>query len=772
MVWRFLARLAGWAAGAALLVLVAASAAVWLTLPVPAQSLTLKGLGAPVRVAYDADGIPRITAASMMDAAAALGAVHARDRMFQMELTRRTASGRLSEIAGGATLRLDRMMRTLGLRRRAEAELASLPGEVRARLEAYARGVNAMLSWRGRFVSPEFIVLGRPEPWSAVDSLLWGKLMALWLSANWRTELARASLAGKLPPGWLEEMWPPQAVAPGQEAGLAPAATGSLARLAALTDAALPRFPQRFTLPSVASNEWAVDGRRTESGAPLLAGDPHLAYGLPGIWYLARIDTPEGMLAGATAPGVPFMVLGHNGRIAWTFTTTGADTEDVFVETVLPDQRYASPNGPLPFVTREERVRVRGGPDLVFTVRETRHGPVISDLDPGAARPTDATVLAVAMAALAPGDTAAQGVMALNDARTVQEAGRAATLITAPVQNLLVADKAGIAQFTTGRIPVRKAGRGQVPASGADGGADWIGFAAGDQLPHHVAPASGQLLNANERIASPDFAVFLGADWFGDWRARRIRRLLDAAPSHSVRSFAAMQLDSTSAFATALLPVLRSVLPTAKAGDPSLSSAAELLRHWNGEMDIALPQPLIFNAWLRRFEGAVLARAGVPPLGPWTDFVAFVLSPAGRHWCGEDCTPLLVESLKTAIGELKARFGPVSAGWRWGDAHVAVFGHPLLRWIGAARIAQPGDDTTIFRGGMPRGTWNSVHGPAFRGVYDLADLDSSVFSVAPGQSGNPFSPFASNMLKRWREGAAIRLDALRDRPAMLLDVAP
>ena len=188
----------------------------------------------------------------------------------------------------------------------------------------------------------------------------------------------------------------------------------------------LPRFPGPYTLPSSASNEWAVDGRHTATGAPLLAGDPHLAFGFPAIWYLARIDTPDGVLAGATAPGVPFLVLGHNGHIAWTFTTTGADVQDVFIETPAGDGQYQTPDGPRPFAVREERIKVRGEPDEVLTVRETRHGPVISDLPDSGGGP----ILAVAMANLAPGNTAAAGLLALNQARDVEAAGKAAAVIS------------------------------------------------------------------------------------------------------------------------------------------------------------------------------------------------------------------------------------------------------------------------------------------------------------------------------------------------------
>ncbi len=280
-----------------------------------------------------------------------------------------------------------------------------------------------------------------------------------------------------------------------------------------------------------------MDGRHTATGAPLLAGDPHLAFGFPGIWYLARIETPDGVLAGATAPGVPGLVLGHNGHIAWTFTTTGADVQDVFIETPAGEGQYQTPDGPRPFTVREERIKVRGEPDQMLMVRETRHGPVISDL-----RANGEPILAVAMANLAPGNTAAAGLLALNQARDVEAAGKAAALISSPVQNLLVADRQGIALFVTGRVPIRRAGDGSAPVPG-DGSHDWIGWASGDQLPQIVAPASGRLVNTNDRIAPPGFPIFLGRDWFADWRARRVRELLDRSDQHTADDFARMQID-------------------------------------------------------------------------------------------------------------------------------------------------------------------------------------------------------------------------------------
>ena len=258
----------------------ALAGALWATLPGGDQRAELPGLTGPVSVAIDPDGIPHILAASATDAAAALGFLHARERLAQMELMRRAASGELSELAGPGTLPMDRMMRTLGLRRRAAADYPALPGDVRALLEAYARGVNAYIAARGRFAAAEFLIFGAPRPWTPVDSLLWGRTMGVWLSGNWRSELARLSLAGRVPAPVLEALWPRQAGGAGQpEAAATPGLADTARRLAAV----LPVFPAPFTLPGTASNEWAVDGRRSASGAPLLAGDPHLGFGLPGV---------------------------------------------------------------------------------------------------------------------------------------------------------------------------------------------------------------------------------------------------------------------------------------------------------------------------------------------------------------------------------------------------------------------------------------------------------------------------------------------------------
>jgi penicillin amidase len=574
--------------------------------------------------------------------------------------------------------------------------------------------------------------------------------MALYLSGNWRQELARAALMPKLSPEAIRALWPAQDKTP------APQANETLGAEAVLLAAVLPTFPEPFTLPSSASNEWAVSGAHTATGKPLLAGDPHLGYSMPAVWYLARIETPEGVLAGATAPGVPFLIIGHNGRIAWTFTTTGADTQDVFVETDAGAGRYATPDGPQAYALHDETIHVLWGTDQVVHVRATRHGPVISDVDPAAGGPP----LAVAVASLQPGDTAADGLLALNQAGSVAEAGETAALISAPVQNLLVADASHIGQFTTGRVPVRRAGDGVLPVAGADGAHDWTGFASGAQLPHVVDPPSGRIVNANERVAPPDFPVFMGQDWFGDWRAQRIRTMLDARSSHTVASFGAMQTDSISAFAQAVLPRL---LKTAPADKESQRALAALAR-WPGTMRIDWWQPLLFNDWMARLQKALLDRQkGESYLsGSQADMLARALGPDEAQWCGAECGALLTQTLAAAVA---AHGDP---GEHWGTVHEAAFKHPLLGSIPLLgrlftwHTEQPGDDTTVFRG-SPLATiaggedWTAVHGPAFRGVYDLADLDRSVFALAPGQSGNPLRKEAGSLMHTWRADPSIRL---------------
>ena len=722
-----------------LLILAVPIGALWRTLPGHPSGLAAD-------IAFDADGVPTIRAANERDAAIALGYLHARDRLFQMEMMRRNAEGRLSELAGPATLRLDRFHRTLGLARRAEADYAALNADTRGILDAYAEGVNLYVAQRGRFAAPEFLPLGPPEPWRPAHSLLWAKTMGLYLSGNWRTEIERAGLAARLPPGRLWDLWPLDASAgrpdlaepadrrAGLDAAPEPAPLPGIAALLAQ----IPAFGADAPLPASASNAWAI--ARGERGAPILASDPHLGYAAPILWYLARIELPGRMLRGATSPGVPFVVIGRSHDLAWGFTTTHSDTQDVF----LVDE--ADITG-----TREERIRVRGAPDHLLRVRETRDGPAVSDLDPQSAQ-GQPQLLAVRMANLEPGDTAAAGLLALSRAASLAEARTAAALIASPPQNLLVADRhGGIAMYLTGRVPMRAAGHdGTLPARAAS----WQGFVAFDALPHVERPASGVLANANNRVQPPGHQPFLGRDWFGDWRFRRIHERLADGPA-TLEASAALQMDHLSLLAREALPVLA----TLPAGDGPLATAQALLADWDGGIRADAPQPLIWNAFARRLQALALRQAGVPDAPRSPEFLRFLLQdPAAAWWCGGDCRALAATALAEAVAELVALHGPDPGAWRWGAVHQARFEHPLLRFVPLlgrwTSLAVPvsGDNETVQRQGMRGPGWTAIHGAGLRFVADMADGETAHLVIAAGQSGHPLSRHWGDWLARWRDG--------------------
>src|SRR3954451_9654393 len=347
------------------------------SLPRIEGNITVQGITAPVTIARDADGVPLITASNDADAAFGLGFAHAQDRLFQMETMRRYGTGRLAEIFGAQVVGIDTQMRILGLYRLAEAAFSHLSAPMRRTLEAYAAGVNAFLATHRGALPPEFQLLRlTPEPWRPADSLVWGKMMDLELTGNYRGELLRARLARSLSPEQLAFLYP-------QYPKDAPTTLAELARIYRT----LPLDPLYAGLapeigPTYASNNWVVDGAHSVSGKPLLANDPHLGFSAPGVWYLARLKTPEREVAGGTAPGVPFVLIGHNDRIAWGFTTTASDVADLFIEKLDPNDpgRYLTPEGTEPFATRQETITVRDAAPVTLTIRSTRHGPVLSDM--------------------------------------------------------------------------------------------------------------------------------------------------------------------------------------------------------------------------------------------------------------------------------------------------------------------------------------------------------------------------------------------------------
>ncbi len=775
--WR---RLAGALLATVAIVFAALAIRAWQTLPQTSGSVAVPDIVGSAEIWRDPNGVPHIFADSLSDAWFALGYAHAQDRMWQMEFTRRLGAGRLAEVIGPAGLDADRFFRTLGLYRLAEAHARSLSPQARRSLESYAAGINAWLAHRAAALPLEFMLLRhRPEPWRVADSLVWGRLLAYQLSTNWTTELLRARLATRLPKALLVELWP---VEPPDSPVTLESSDWSTAGFRRLTRRLDP--VPGWLEPKAASNAWAVAAERSTTGAPILANDPHLELVAPNQWYLARLVTPEYELAGATAPGVPFVLLGHNGTVAWGMTATHADTQDLFIETVDPDDpgRYLTPEGPRPFLSRDETIVVKGSDPVTVTVRETRHGPVISDFlaDMDAIAGMNA-VIALASASEATDDATAEALAAMPLARNAEAFAAAAADFEAPALNIFYADVHGaIGMLAPGRIPVRGRGDGSLPADGAGGLQDWIGVIPRDQRPRGHNPPTGLLFNANNRLTAGDYPWFIARDWEDPHRARRIAEVLVARPRHAPDDMQALQTDTFSDAARDLLPLM---LQQAGRVEGVAGRAVAMLEAWDLRMRRDRPEPLIYAAWLRETVRG-MAEDELGPLFPryWRNrgrFVRAVLTQ-NRHWCGDartgvaqDCGPILRDALDRSLASIAARLGHDMAGWRWGDLHQAVFRHrmlgevPLLSRLAELSVASDGGDDTVNMGALAGGAsadpFSHVHGPGYRAVYDLSDLAASRYMIAAGQSGNPFSRHYRDLLAPWRDGQYIRLAGDRDR---------
>ena len=768
--------------------LVAIAAYVWLrqSLPQLEGSLALSGLKAPVEIVRDRHGVPHIYAGSVGDAYYALGFVHAQDRLWQMEMNRRIGSGRLSEALGAATLDADKFLRTLGVRRVAEATLSRLSEEVRGQLEAYAAGVNAFLAQRAGPLPPEFLLTGvEPEPWQSADSVTWIKMMAWDLGANWRAELLRLRLARKLSAAQIGEFLPPY---PGD----APLVIADYAALYRQLDAsklaalALPGLTE-----DGASNNWVLAGSRTASGKPLLANDPHLGLAAPAIWYFAHLSAPGFEVMGATLPGVPYVVLGRNRHIAWGYTNTGPDVQDLYIERVDAAGQTLTPQGWQKPAARAEVIRVKGQPDVMLTVRASRHGPLISDVfKPAADALPQNYALAFAWTALREDDLSLQAASRFASARNWKDFLAAARDWHSPQQNMVYADVEGnIGFIAPGRVPVRKPGndlKGLAPAPGWEAKYDWDGFIAFEDLPQSYNPAAGAIVTANDKIVPDGYPHYITSEWSLPYRARRIRQLLDAAPAHTPQSFARIQADTLSLQVREILPLLLK----AKSADADAQQVLQHLARWDANMSGGSAEALIVSAWLRELGRLIYAdELGAMFNGEWAhraDFIYHVLadtSGQGR-WCDdvntpapETCVDLLPKALELALADLKRRYGADRGKWRWGEAHFALSEHrpfgrqPLLARLFDIRVPSPGDTYTIDVGrntlSNDAAPFASRHAASLRAIYDLADLDKSVYMHSTGQSGNLLSPHYHDFAERWARVEYIpmsmqRSDALRD----------
>jgi penicillin amidase len=739
----------------------------WMLAALPPQHAEIKlaGIGKPVAIRRrEVDGIPIISAENEHDAFFALGWVHAEDRLWQMDFERRVASGRLSEILGPRTLDIDKLMRTLGLKRVAEANLGEVSPEIQSVLEAYAAGVNAWMEHHRGPLPPEFLMLNYwPEPWRPVDTVLWGRLMALQLSGNYQSELARARIASVLTPDEMARLFP-------GDSGTGPTSLGASA-LESVTKLAgtLPALEKIPGLAVGASNAWVLAGAHTKSGEPILANDPHLGFSAPTLWYLARIETPTMTLAGATAPGVPAVVIGHNGQIAWGFTTTESDTQDLFVERLVGTDAYESPQGPLPFVKRTERIAVKGAEPVEITVRESRHGPVLSDISSEAAAIAGSGyAVALAWPALREDDATVEAVLRLYRARNWSDFTQILRNFHSPQQNVFYADRGGhIGMISPARVPVRASGDGRMPVEGWSGAHDWKGFIPFEQLPQSFDPPSGRIVNANNRIVPKSYPYLIAAEWEAPYRAQSLIEAVDRGYGGTVEESAALQQSDLSVAARELLPLMTAFSPK----DDRQREALSLLGNWNFQMRPDRPEPLIFNAWLLSLTEAIFAdelgSAFDDFLGWRAETLARTLA-SDKAWCDDRRTPVvetcadqLSLSLSQALDDITKRLGPKLTDWRWGDLHRAHFAHAIFTSVSLLdrifdRSIEVGGDYYTADRAVPRirgdSRYTAIHGAGVRVVLDLSNLDRSLFTLAPGESGNPLSRHYDDLLISWRNG--------------------
>ncbi|MGH8667845.1 MAG: penicillin acylase family protein [Burkholderiales bacterium] len=702
----------------------------------------------------------------------ARGAGHAQDRLWQMEMNRRVGAGRLAEVLGRGGLETDRFLRTLGVRRAAQANLARLDADTQRHLEAYAAGVNAFLGTQP-VLPPEFFITDLSfEKWQAVDSLTWLKMMAWDLGGNWRNELLRMRLAKHLPTARIHEFLPPY---PGD----APVQIRELKelyrdkevpRVANMENGDVPHFydSQKWgTSPFSGSNSWAV--AKGASGKPLLANDPHLGLSAPPLWYLAHLEAPGLSAIGGTLPGVPGVLIGRNARIAWGFTSSGADVQDLYLERIDTLGQYLTPEGSRAFEVLKEQILVKGEAAQALEVRISRHGPVISDVSRSALEATPrGYALALQWTALAEDDLTMQAALNVGKAQSWDEFQAVLRQLHAPQQTVTYADAEGnIGLIAAGRVPLRKAAndlKGLAPAPGWDARYDWSGYLAFAELPRAFNPPGGMLVAANHKIVAADYPHHITVEWQPPYRARRIKELLEKNGSHTASSFARMQLDAVSLAVRELLPILLGTRPkSAQAGE-----ALRLLAAWDGTMAAGRAEPLIVTAWWRELARALYAdELGEAFRANWQPRAVFVQQALKEHsaWCGDSCESLLAESLEKALLDLRKRYGTDPPAWTWGEAHPAHHRHrpfgskPWLARFFDIAVPSAGDAYTVNAGRSEfadeAAPFASRHAASYRAIYDLADPQASLFIHSGGQSGNPLSPHYRAFTEAWARGEYI-----------------
>ena len=744
--------------------------------------IKLDGLQGEVTVIRDKRGVPHIYASSTHDLFMAQGFIHAQDRFWQMEFWRRIGSGRLSELFGEATLDQDRFLRTLGLVPAAQLTWEALDADTQAALEAYAQGVNAYIEQNKNRLPLEFRVLGltgvkfTPEPWTPINTLTWGTLMAFNLGGNYRGELRRAQLLDRFGETWMRELMD---IPYDQNHPTIVSQAIDWDRLNLDAVASLPENMPLGAGDGVGSNNWVVSGELTDTGAPILANDPHLGIQMPSIWYEnglhcrpAGADCPYNVVgfSFASAPGV---IIGHNDAIAWGVTNVGPDVQDLYVERLNPENpdQYEVNGQWQDIMWREELIYVAGQeePERLI-VRETRHGPIINDLAPGSNGDWAYGWQPLALQWTALGvNRVFQSVLHLNRARDWESFRQALTYWDAPSQNFVYADQEGnIGYQMPGLIPVRAQGDGSMPVPGWNDDYAWTGFIPFDELPSSFNPPKGYIVTANNQVVSPDYPYLISKEWAPGYRAQRIVDLIEAAGTLSVEKMGQIQGDNANLVAAEVIPHLRDV-PLDR---PEVAAQRDKLLSWDLQQDPDSGEAAFYEDFYYHLMPAVFE----DELGDLTPgygssgkrVLASVIGNPDSHWWDDVNTrkretreEILARALDKAYDDLVQRLGDDPAKWRWGDLHQATFRNETLGKSGIAAIeaifnrgpAEVGGGNAIVNatswGGEEPRPFEVSWLPSMRMIVDMADLSRSLVTNTTGQSGHPYHPHYDDQIQQW-----------------------
>ena len=766
------------------------------SLPDYEGTLDVAGISAPVEIVRDNANVPHIFGETDEDVFFALGLAHAQDRLWQMTMLRRTAQGRLSELFGMRTLPIDQLIRRLDLYPLSRSSVDALDARTQAALSAYSDGVNAWISQvnsgaRGRGAPEMWVFNHAIAPWQPADSVSIIKLMALQLSSHLEEEVLRARTSLLLSnEDRLNDLLP---LTPGagfaalpNYAALMPDVPTYAPNSRMAFDPISPVVPRAL---AGASNAWAAGVPRSATGSTLLANDPHLGLTAPSIWYLTRLELSSGGVIGGTIPGVPVVMLGRSSDLGWGITSSYLDDQDVYIEEVNPSDasQYRVPNGWANFETRDSIIRIKDAPSVTVQLQWTVNGPVLppDQYDLATIRPPG-HVTAVAWTALSPQDTTIQAAMELMRATSVEAGIAAAEGYIAPSQMLTLADRNSVGLKLIGHVPNRNPNHvteGRMPHYGYLPQNRWDGRRPYVENPQWIDPIGGIVGNTNNKIVEAPFPAHISHLWGDSQRVNRWRLLMQAREVHTRDSFIEAQSDTVSYTARSILPLIGADLWFTGEAAPEGTSvklrqdALALLAEWNGEMNEHLPEPLIYSAWMRALQDRLIRDELGPLSREFTHveplFIERVYRDTGgaSAWCDvlqsapqETCSDIARLALDDALIWVGEHHGTALESVRWGNAHEATLDHPVLgeapvlRWFVNIRQSTSGGDNTLMRGrtsGVGDDPFLNVHAAAYRGVYDFADPDSSVFITSTGQSGHFLSRYYDDLGDLWRRGEYI-----------------